>query len=282
MAYKTILTYLPSKSAVEATLDIAIPLARAHGAHIIGLNVIPQIPSFFLDGMYTIAPSTVIEQQRRTLHDEADAIGATFTKRAESAGLMHEWRVDDNHAEDVVEAVAKYGRSADLIVMHQPRFEQYTLWSDMHANITLAAGRPVLMAPLAGGHRDVGKRIVVAWNGSREAARAAFDALPLLKTAEDIMVLWIDPDPNDASAPFSPGEHLARGLSRHGIQVDVRVATSDDSKSTMEVLRDYLDITKADLLVMGCYGHSRFREMVFGGLSRDILEKMPVPVLMSH
>ena len=144
----------------------------------------------------------------------------------------------------------------------------------------MAAGRPVLMVPNEGLHSGIGSRVVVAWNGRREATRAAFDALPLLQQAKEVKVLWIDPASGDEDGGTFAATDLCAALARHGITCEAVAAASDGNVGATLLSRAVEQ--RADLLVMGCYGHSRLTEFVFGGATRHILRHMTIPVLMSH
>jgi nucleotide-binding universal stress UspA family protein len=151
---------------------------------------------------------------------------------------------------------------------------------DVGDRLAVAAGRPVLIVPNAGVYCGIGSRVVVAWNGRREATRAAFDALPLLQQAKDVKVLWIDPRSEDEDAGAFAATDLCTALARHGIACEAVAAASDGNVGA--TLLSCATEHRADLLVMGCYGHSRLTELVFGGATRHILRHMTIPVLMSH
>ena len=148
--------------------------------------------------------------------------------------------------------------------------------------------RPVLTTPSKGPHADLGRRILIAWNGSREAARATHDALPFLIAAESVVVLTVDA----AGDAHSPGANIATHLARHGVNVDLHKRTSvrhppaqarrAAKMNVGEVILSAAADYNADLLVIGAYGHSRLRETVLGGVTRHVLSHMSVPVLMSH
>jgi nucleotide-binding universal stress UspA family protein len=121
---------------------------------------------------------------------------------------------------------------------------------------------------------------VIAWNGSREAARAVGDALPLLREAEQIWVVSINAE-EEAKGHPGPAEALVRHLAEHGIKAEPEVLRSDNI-SAADLLLSRLTDLGADSLVMGCFGHSRLRELVLGGMTRDVLRHMTVPVLLSH
>jgi nucleotide-binding universal stress UspA family protein len=138
----------------------------------------------------------------------------------------------------------------------------------------------VLIVPNEGVHSGIGSRVLVAWNGRREATRAAFDAVPLLQHAKEVKVLWIEPQSEDEDAEAFAATDLCTALGRHGITCEAAAAASDGNVGATLLSRaiEY----GADLLVMGCYGRSRLTELVFGGATRHILKHMAMPVLMSH
>jgi nucleotide-binding universal stress UspA family protein len=142
-----------------------------------------------------------------------------------------------------------------------------------------ATGRPILILPYAGNITTSGKRILVAWNASREAARAISDALPLLKLAEKVNLIRIHP--KHGEHPAVPADQLTRYLARQAVKVEVMTEHVADIDVGNELLSRAADLG-SDLIVMGGYGHSRLREWVMGGATRTILESMTVPVLMSH
>jgi nucleotide-binding universal stress UspA family protein len=118
----------------------------------------------------------------------------------------------------------------------------------------------------------------VAWNHSRESARAAFDALPLLKMAATVRVLAVN---SPVDGVDNPSQGLAASLTRHGVNAEAAISNTTQQSEAEELLGE-LRRSNSDMLVMGCYGHSRLREFVLGGATRNVLNKMSVPVLMSH
>jgi nucleotide-binding universal stress UspA family protein len=146
-------------------------------------------------------------------------------------------------------------------------------------DLVLSVGRPVLFVPYAGRFPATGKRVLVAWNASREAARAVSDALPLLARAESFEVVAFEPRPGDHGEV--PGADIALYLARHGVKATAARQSAPEIDIGAQILSRAAD-TGADLIVMGGYGHSRLRELVLGGVTRSMLEAMTVPVLMSH
>ena len=143
----------------------------------------------------------------------------------------------------------------------------------------LEAGRPVLMIPYAGNFATIGKRILFGWNASREATRAVTDAMPFLQQAEVVQVIVINPEAGKHGA--IPGSDIALFLARHGVRVEVHQDNANESDVGDEMLSRATDFG-ADLIVMGGYGHTRFRELLMGGATRTLIDTMTVPVLLSH
>ena len=146
---------------------------------------------------------------------------------------------------------------------------------------SLACSRPALVVPFAGRCSDrIGENVLVAWNGSREAGRAVQDALPLLTMSGAVTVLLVDPE-EDADVELA--EDLVLHLGRHGLHAKTRVIRHElATLSVSDTLLAQVAELDADLLVMGAYGHSRLREMILGGVTRDILRNVNIPVLMAH
>ncbi len=173
-------------------------------------------------------------------------------------------------------------RSTDLAIVSQADQQwQYSEFADYPEIAAMDGGRPVLILPINPAVDTIGSRVVIAWNGRREAARAAFDAIPLLQKAAAVRVVWANADDEAEVAGEVPAADLCEALSRHGIRCE-GTATASGSRGAGEVLLAEAERFKADLLVMGCYGHSRVREFLLGGASRHVLGKMRLPVLMSH
>jgi nucleotide-binding universal stress UspA family protein len=151
---------------------------------------------------------------------------------------------------------------------------------DFPERLALESGRPVLVVPYVGTYPDMGRNVVVAWKPGREAARAVFDALPILEAAETVTILEIK-HKGEATDALAPDTTIAAALGRHGIKPVVRSSVAVDISVGDEILSRLADFG-ADLLVMGAYGHSRMRELVFGGATRHIARHMTVPTLFSH
>ncbi|MEH6718497.1 MAG: universal stress protein [Aurantimonas endophytica] len=273
--YKTIVVCLKDTRSAAALTAMALGLAEGQRAHLVGLHVAPDV----FVGVPAEVSLDYIEQAQKQIEADATANETTFRDLAAASGIDAEWRLELAQGPGYEAAVTRHVRCADLVITGQP---DGFAWrgGDLLTEILLDSGRPILFLPYAGTFPRLGERVLVAWNGGREAARAAFDAVPLLREARNVRILMIDP-PRGPSSGLAPADDLAVALARHGVPVEAARTTSGGLAVGDALLNDISD-HGADLLVMGCYGHSRFREMLFGGVTRHILEHMTVPVLMSR
>ena len=279
MTYKTILVQCSDEPRLPGVLGPAIAVARRCEAHLIAMSVLPPVivdPALTPGGIVTI-----IDSHRKAYERERSRMKEVFESAVRAAGISAEWLAEDAGNGSVWSKIVGYGRSVDLIVAPQadPQWS-YTELVEAPAELVLQSGRPVLFIPNIGNHADFGKRVLIAWNGRRESARAAYDALPLLKLAEEVSVLWINPE-KDKTAQDIPGGDLCAALARHGIKCEA-AAIDRPEQSVGETLLARVRYTHADMLVMGCYGHSRLREFILGGATQKVLAEMSVPVLMAH
>ena len=176
-----------------------------------------------------------------------------------------------------------HGRYADLIVIGQldAYDSQAGLLRARPEEVTMLAGRPVLVVPFTGHFERISTRVLVGWDASREAARAVRDAMPLLARAEAVTVLTVDAEQSPFGHGEIPGADIALYLARHGVKAEVERTVSAGIGIGNTLLSRAADF-EADLLVMGAYGHSRMREFVLGGASRTLLGSMTVPLLIAH
>ena len=280
MTYKDILVVLDDTKQCEERVNVAVRLAERHQAHLTGLLVIEPvpIPAYAMSEL----PSEVMEVRRRTDGELRARIRERFERQAGAGGVLHEWHTADG---DAVKTVSLFSRHADVAVIGQedPDRGAFGASSDLAGNVVLASGGPVLIVPYVGRYPSVGRRVMIAWDASREAARAVADAMPVLAAAESVVTISANPGsgPRPDRHGDLPGADIARHLARHGVNVEVhRIETRDVSIADM--LLNRISDESVDLLVMGAYGHARVREIWFGGVTRDLLRHMTVPVLVSH
>ena len=280
MAYKTILIHCTDKRRVPRLVGAAVELAERFQSHLIGLSVSPPV-RVLPAGMPGTPDTLVIDERAQAYRRHNPEMKAAFEAALQGRGITAEWCEEDAGNAAVVDVAARYASGADLVVAAQrdPRWSE-SRWADIGDRLAVEAGRPVLTVPNEGIHSQVGTTVVVAWDGRREATRAAFDALPLLQRAEAIKVLSLDP-PSEGEAPHDfAATHLSAALAPHGVASEAVEGTGDGNIG--RTLLNCAIEDRADLLVMGCYGHSRLRELVLGGATRYILTHMTIPVFMSH
>jgi nucleotide-binding universal stress UspA family protein len=277
MAYKTILAQCDASRGSSVRLKIALDLADRFDAHIVGLHVRQsfQAPAFTDAGP---AMDSLYHAYEAGVRADETAAGKAFQEAVGHKGYSSEWRVADGYVGRTVITQARY---ADLVVLGQADRDSGPSAppSDLVEEVVMAGERPVLIVPFIGVAKPPGKTVLLCWNDTREAARAATAALPLLKAADRTIVLIIDPP--QAEEPQEPGADVAGWLARHGVKVTVQRDTAADTDVGGVILSRAAD-HDADLIVMGVYGHSRLRERVLGGASRTLLSSMTVPLLVAH
>ena len=215
----------------------------------------------------------IIKQQRLESLDKARKV---FDEAVKAAGLTgrNGWLVASGRP---LVSLSQRSRYADLTVVCQSRPEDQGAGDSLVDDLIMASGRPILVVPYIGAPAEVGRKVFIAWNGTREAARAVSDAMPLLETADNIEVFAVEP----RGIGDLPGTDVAEHLARHGLKTNVAKTEGLDIEVGDVLLNQAAD-SAADLMVMGAYGLSRMRELVLGGATRHILEHMTVPVLLSH
>ena len=220
----------------------------------------------------------VIDEHAKAYRAENPGMKAIFEKAAYAQNVTTEWREEDAGSSTVARTIMRHARAADLIIASQaaPGWNG-SLDLDIPDRLALESGRPVLIIPNSGPQSPIAKRIVVGWSDRREAARAVFDALPLLKRADKVTVVEVDPEPGQEV----DGAAICAAMGRHGITCGAETAASRHGNAG-DALLACCERAQADLLVMGCYGHSRLREFVLGGATRHLFANMTLPVLMSH
>lgn len=274
MRYCDILLHLTDDGRGAEKTAMALSLAKRFDTTITALYTLPFPTQIYYMGEYV--PPSLIQQQV----DETRALAVTarrdFEAAAKQAGVTASWIESDD---DALSALQRHGRHCDLAVLGQPDPDRdpSAMGSTLPGDLALALGRPVLVLPYIGQYTAPGKTVLIAWNDSREAARAVHDALPMLLAATSVIVLCIDGDEQQQRSAASLVQHL----SHHGITAKLRHTTAADIGAG-EALLSALADNSADLLVMGAYGHSRLREMTLGGVTHTILQSMTVPVLLGN
>lgn len=273
---KDILVNIAVSIADDASLSYALGLARMLDAHLVGVafayEAVP--PAMLTDDV----PLTWVEEFRQEAEAAAEAAAARFDAAARQAGMAVETRTVPASFVGAANVFARMARRFDLSTVRQAEPGKSTPAPLIIEAAMFETGRPVLVVPYI--QKDGAKldRVMVAWDGSRNAARAVSDAMPLLRRASLVEVVAVTERGKDDELPAADmGQHLAR----HDVRVEVKPIVTPDA-TVADVLLSHAADTSADFLVMGGYGHSRLREFVLGGVTRSILESMTIPTLMAH
>lgn len=280
MTYKTILAVLDRPATASTISDFAIDFAEGFGAHVIGLHVesVPSVPMLApMEGPDPVA----IEAVQSAVKAQTAGIEEAFLKKASMSVTTCEWRNFISSVGFSSSSAVDSARTSDLIVAAQG---DGSVLSDNHLDIEsflFDSGRPVLLVPYIAKEPHPIKRVLLAWNGSREAARAAFDALPFLKQADFVEIFSVNPPETPMQSSETAGAEIAATLARHGVKavLSTHKTFGMDASAAIE---NRLAENSIDLLVMGAYGHSRWREMLFGGVTRTLLESMTALTLLSR
>lgn len=277
--YKTILVHVDGTARSAQRVNIASRLAKLHDAHLVGLAMTGL--SAFMFPVSTLTPGMPeIDFPTDALQAAADRALDLFDSSARQAGLssFERRRLDDEPGM----GLAMQARYCDLVVISQGAPDDSALrpGSDFTEYVLLNSARPVLVVPASGTKADLGRRITVAWNGSAEAVRAITSAIALLQRAEQVCLVVVNADKEPGLHGDDPGADIALYLARHGIRVEVTSVRSSSDEG--ESLLAFAAEKGSDLIVMGAYGHSRFREILLGGVTRTALRSSPLPLWMAH
>jgi nucleotide-binding universal stress UspA family protein len=297
MSLKDILVCLDPTDAGERRLRLAAAIAREHQARLSAAYLLAEaiagMPPY--GGIGIAAPAGAAEVAQGSLVAGVPLPGTppivppARSPAAELSGIVEQrFRQEvPSEANDEVwhlfgaggsEDLIALSRTADLVVFGQTAPDYRLPTGFGPEDIVRASGRPMLMVPYAGEFATIGKRVLIAWDGTREAARALHDALPLMAGAEAVTVMTVLANEEEDSSGL---DRLIRHLHRHGIAATREAAVRGDLPVADLLLSRAADI-EADLLVAGAYHHSQLREAIVGGVSRELLDHMTLPVLMSH
>jgi len=282
MAYKTVLTVATNADRTDMAISGAAALAAAHDAHldILALGVDRTQVGYSYIGTGAVILQAAVERAEQEAKEVEAAVRKAVAAQSPALRWTSEAAVTQLGA--LTDIVAQRARFADLVVLPRPYGAGQGSESEAVIEAALFEGRaPVLVLPDSGAGRAAApKRAVVAWNQSAEAMAAVRKALPLLKQADLVNIAVIDP-PQHGPERSDPGGMLCQMLVRHGVKAEVSVLARTLPRIS-DVLARHVRDQNADLLVMGAYGHSRFREAILGGATRNTLEQAEVPVLMAH
>lgn len=281
MAYKSLLTVACSTEGVLGTVTAAAQIAQAMDAHLdtLALGVDRTQIGYSYVGSGAVMIAAAMDRAEGEAREAEAALNAAIGAQSPTLRASVESVVTQLGAlTDVVAARARY---SDLVVLPLPYGKTRSVADEAVTEAALFEGMaPVLIVPETGMPNSDPKRIVVAWNQSREALVATRRSMPFLRRADNVQIVVIDP-PAHGPERSDPGGLLCQLLVRHGIHAEVTVLARSLPRVS-DVLARHLRDVDAELLVMGAYGHSRFREAIIGGATRDLLERAEVPVLLAH
>lgn len=273
MAFKEILLHLDASESVEARINVAVELAQRYNAHIKGLYIL----SHTLVPAYTevmVGVEQIEEQLAELARKEAKRIEQQFLSAAQAVDVKAECLCVQG---DAISLTSRYAHYCDLVIMGQAeRNSQFLDAEGLADHVILMAGKPVLVVPYIGVNKNFGQRVMIAWNGGREGTRAVHDALPLLQQAKSVEIATVDMEDGERLS-----QYLRDYLAIHNIRATCHHFPARDIEIGAMLLSRVAD-EGIDLMVMGAYGHSRFRELMLGGVTLHLLKHMTVPVLMSH
>jgi nucleotide-binding universal stress UspA family protein len=278
MSFRQIIVQLDEGAASGLRAKAAADLAKRHGAHLTGVFLTSEYVRQYMAAESLSALPADVVQQVLSGHEAAVAklaseAGARFEAACAAHEVSHDWRMVAGDSHQPFLALA---RRSDLTIFPRQAKACLSEHGLSAAQVALASGGPVLITPDDDYAPPVGRRVLVAWNGGREAARALQDAWPILEKADVVHVLTVSPE-----GEGDPDGLLQRLLASHGVRAELINDPSQD-ESAVEVIERQVAELGADLLVMGLYGRPRLQELLLGGVSRAMLAASPIPIFASH
>jgi nucleotide-binding universal stress UspA family protein len=278
---RDVLVHLDGSEADELRLQHAEAIAGAFQAHLTGLftNALPDL-TMAMTPESGAAAVPILQELEADARREGDAVQQRLAERFSRVAVPNEIRRVDGTIGEIADRAVSEARWADLFVASQPYGENGgARWSELFEAVLFGSGRGVYAIPQYRKASNAISRIVVAWRDTRESTRSVAEAAPFIQRAVRTAVIIVDP-PTSPSANVA-GADIARHLDRYGTAVEMTVIESGD-RLVSEVILDQARRMSADLIVMGGYGHSRAREWILGGVTREMLERSEFPILMAH
>lgn len=277
--YRRITVHLDHGFDCTRRTALALGLAKRHKAELVGVYASSAPPQYYYGE--SVMMSRTLNIMKNLQAQNRGAVQNAFLEAAAAADVPAVVRAGESSPSATV---ALHGRASDLLIVsqqnrddveaaHENEFVEQTL---------LTAGRPVMVLPSSGDFPVVGERVLLCWDGSREAARALADAAPLLQGASHVVVLTMDEGAATRNVESIPFEDLASYCVAHGIPAPDHVRRDIKGVGVGSTILNAAADYSADLIVMGAYGHSKFREWAMGGATASILKSMTVPIMFSH
>lgn len=273
---KDVLVNLSMSDEKDPAVDFAVSLAAAFEAHATAAAFAydPVVAVSVMGGM----PSDFLDAQRAENERSAAIAKERFDRAAAQAGIPFDSHVFSTSVAGAADQFARMARRFDLAVVTQADADIGSGEEIIAENVLFQSGRPLIVVPYIHSGGLAADRVMVCWDGGRQAARAVADAMPLLVRAGKVEVVIITGE--EGKRDEVPGADIGRHLARHGVKVEVKRIVS--TGNVQEMLLSYAADSSADMIVMGGYGHSRLREFILGGVTRGMLASMTVPCFMSH
>ena len=278
MRPKTILICLTTPEHAETLMKVAVPLARKHGSHVIGLHTIEALVVY--PGIAMHVPDSAFAAFNQSQKQEAAAIKAVFTEHTRNEDFISEFRLVRAESETASERMVESARAADLVIMaHEDKESDRYDQRHAQAQVIRESGRPVIVVPLDYDGPEIGREIVLGWSDAREAARAAHDVLGLAESGAQITVLRVGGAAKDTLKDTTAID-MTEMLARHGVKPTLEHRNAA-GKSVSEVL-DIVAFEKgADLIATGAFGHSKTYDLFIGATTYGLLRDQKIPVLFS-
>jgi len=276
---RDIVVHIPADRSSQPVIDCAVSIGNIFDAHVDGIACV--YPAFdplmaFEASAANVAAITAATQSNM---DKAGSALDQFEIAARRIGISHGARCISNVTYDATPLLTGISRLYDLSIVAQPDYSKPNRDALVPEALLFDSGRPILMVPYIYSGPLKLDRILICWDGSRQAARAVHDAMPFLHRAKAIDAVAVNED--SATVGEASSEALQKHLARHDLSAEVQRITAD----TTNIFNDILSLAadkSTDLIVMGGYGHSKFRELILGGVTRGIFETLTVPALISH
>ncbi len=279
MSIKDILVVCDTGEANDFRVETTLLFAKVFDAHVTGIHLTPySIPSESSSGFNKVI-DYLSSEKLETAKETAETIKANFESKASELEVPYEWNFTDGIDKQFIIDHARY---ADFVVLPQG----YSSIAEEHPHriddyLSIYMGRPTVIIPDIKKVFNLPKRIIIAWDESKEAARAVHDAMPFLEYAENVQIVSVSGTPKEEKSNIIYSDDLRKHLSHHGISTDVILADELEEGIGKTILQSGFEYD-ADLIVMGAYGETRLEEIVLGGVTRYLLNNTTIPLFLSH
>lgn len=278
MGLKSILVCLTTPDHAETLMKVAVPLARKHEAHLIGLHTVEALVVY--PGIAMHIPGPAFASFNESQKEQSAEIKAVFEKHTHNETFQSEYRLIRAEAVSANDRMVESARAADLVIMsHEDKLADR--YDQRHAQVQVIreSGRPVIIVPLDYDGPELGNNIVMGWSDTREAARAAHDMLSLAEENAEVCVLRVGQGPKDGLKDVD-GIDIVETLARHGLKATLQHRELN-GKGVADVLNEVAFENGADMIVTGAFGHSKVYDFVIGATTHALLKDAKLPVMFS-